>query len=524
MNGFSSRISAHLACCFRLAAIWSSLVAVGYAGQQNPYFASPVPGRACFALGQNELLGFMDTTGRLVTEPAYWLCSGPDGWWNGHLWVEASAEPFSGTFIRSDGTPISPPKFGSLQILSPGYNPPVFDGEVALVAIAVDKSAYVDRVGRILFEGKGVCRDEEGLLDVFKDGKYGYATVTGTVVIASRFDFADGFKMGMAHVKLAGKDRVIRRDGTCMGGDGHEFVKIASQSKRTFWVGVNGRIGLADDTGRLLSDALFDEILDMDHTWRQSTFVREVDGLWGLLDKGGTFLVPPSFLKVGHFRSFDPFKQGYAKVTGEGGVGLIDETGVFHAPCRFEDVESFVPGKAFAKKDGKWGLVGKDGAFLLDPQFDGVNVRSGDLALVYVLRESYSLNRGSHMEEKWGVVTSDGRIALKSAFAGFFEVASTAHDLVKIWNGKWDGMKYGLVNFQTGTPILPLSYDSIDAWGRDLYAARHGEYVGLVTAKGDWRLPLTVMVDSLPSSFHNNHSSIHATSAWLQGHVSTFDN
>ena len=288
------------------------------------------------------------------------MCSVTDGWHGGHLWVEASlVNKYSGTFIRRDGTPISLPKFGSLQITNPGDNEPAFYGEIALVELEVQKRAYVNTAGRVLFEGISLQPDEEGLLTVLEGGKYGYSTVTGTVVIPPRFDYAEEFAMGMAQVKIDGKYCVIRRDGTFMGGDGYEFVKIASRNKRTFWVGVNGRIGLADEAGRLISDALFDEILDMDDINAHSAFVREADGLWGFLDKGGAFLTPPSFAKVEHFGVVEPFTSAYARVTGEGGgIGLIDRAGVLHAPCDFEDVKPFVPEKVFAKKDGKWGLVG----------------------------------------------------------------------------------------------------------------------------------------------------------------------
>ena len=146
--------------------------------------------------------------------------------------------------------------------------------------------------------------------------------------------------------------------------------------------------------------------------------------------------------------------------------------------------------------------MGKEGAFLLEPQYDGVHVRCDRPALVYVLRKSGSWTR------KWGVVTSDGRVAATTTFSDIRHPESPHHDLILLCGDK----RWGLVNVRTLTTAIPISYDRIDVWGRDLYAAWSGKHVGLVTAAGEWRLPVAAMVDSLPSSLRNNHGPIHAKS------------
>jgi len=396
-----------------------------------------------------------------------------------------------------------------------------------MVVLEGEVTAVIDPAGTVICEGEWYGTEDGGLIHASRDGKYGYADGRGNVVIPHQFDKAEGFRQdmtkvrpyqfdeagmfrqGMAQVSIDDKTRVIQRDGTLLGGDGYEFVKIASRSKRTFWVGVNGRTGLADETGRLVVETLFDEIRENyppDHV----CFVREAGSLWALLDKSGIILIPPSFTKVDPFFS-STYYTHYTKVTGEdGGVGLIDRAGVLHAPCRFEDVKAFAPGKVFVRKKGeKWGLVDREGTFLLEPQFFEVKVQGERHALVCVLKKEYiSGSDKKQSVRKWGVVTPDGKVVVPLTFRAIYYQAPPHHDLVVLCDEK----KSGLYNVRTLTTILPVDFGAVYPWGNNLYAAWSGKYVGLVNHAGEWCLDHSSMIKYLPHTLQNGCGAIRTES------------
>ncbi|NLB54957.1 MAG: WG repeat-containing protein [Lentisphaerae bacterium] len=502
MTSFCSLSSRMLARFLFLANLMLIIALVVFANEnEGAIDSSSLPDRLCFKVGKDGLLGFIDTSGKIVTQPAYDYCE-MDGWRGGYLWVMTFNKPYSGTFIDRDGVPISDPKFGNLQDLSPGYNNSSFWKGYAWVVLEGGKTAYIDTKANILPDNNQGYPDEKGWVIFSEGGKSGYLDRTGKVAIPARYDFAGSFTEDMAAVRINGRDRLIRRDGSYVCGADYEFVKSSSMNRCLFWVGINGQIGLAEESGKLISDFLFDEFYDGYRVWQGLAFVRKTGGLWTLLDKKGERLTPPAFIEFEKILGWDEI--GYMRVTGEGGVGLVDMRGRFQAPCEFDDVVPFVIGKVFVKKNHKWGLIDEDHVFLLEPQFNSVSTLSGQFAIVNVYEpiESDALGVGNY---KWNIVSGEGKLLFPFQKGRAWH--SGAHnDPVTIGVGQ----TRDLFNVWQQEYVLPVIYDKIESWGDGLLAVWKGEYVGLVTVEGKWLVTHELMIVGLPAKLCNKFGVIKA--------------
>ena len=82
---------------------------------------------------------------------------------------------------------------------------------------------------------------------------------------------------------------------------------------------------------------------------------------WGILDKNGHYITDPVYTAVGSYG------DGLIPVKNEKGWIYLDETGkeALTFTKRISDVTAFNHGRAAVKTDGKWGLIDKEGKFIV---------------------------------------------------------------------------------------------------------------------------------------------------------------
>jgi hypothetical protein len=364
---------------------------------------------------------------------------------------------------------------------------------------------------------------------IHQGGLCGAMDKDGRFLLSIRFEGFGACTHGKLAAKASGKWGLYSQGGAQLLP--HEYDDIRIAEGVSICCRKNGKWGLYSRAGTKLLQHAYDEIL---FKGGSSVWCRK-EGRWGLYSRRGVELLPHAYHAVepwisreNVYKWVDTFGELW-QVTGEGGVGLVDGTGMCHAPCRFEAVMPFVHGKAFARKNGKWGLVGQDGGFLIEPCYTWVKTSPGRPALVAEDKEIWNWPSSPSVVARWGVVTDDGKVAATTTFTEVGCLGPPHHDLVVLWIEK----KCGLVNVRKRTLLLPVQYDEIEEWVGDLYAVRSGQTVGLVTATGEWRLPLTAKVRSLPSAdkvyeweierakregrylpspLHNNHGPVKAES------------
>lgn len=151
-----------------------------------------IEGRAKVGIGRK--YGFIDSRGKLVVDAKY------DG---AHAFSEGRAAVFVGRLwgvIDLDGNVIAEPQYSSVKDFSDGLavvSKPFSNPKERLYGA-------IDTTGRVIFgfEHEVLGNFSEGRAVTRRNGKYGYISKTGALVIPAIYDFAQPFKDGLAQVGM----------------------------------------------------------------------------------------------------------------------------------------------------------------------------------------------------------------------------------------------------------------------------------------------------------------------------------
>jgi hypothetical protein len=342
--------------------------------------------------------GLIDRDGKMVIAPKYGFISaiGPDRFRVlelRQLGGTIGGEDFSGAraeFLPSGGVTISfsPLAFGNAAggvidssgqwIEPPGaWPPPTFDNDDPSIHwVQRDKLWGLARSdGSWLVDPKFQQVDSltDGLARVTVDGKVGFIDRTGNFAIPPVFDKASSFKPGFGRTsaKRDGVFGVIDKAGSWVFQANYQQVDLAivlgeDRSSETVFgwhFKQADRWGLLDLDGRLVLDADFDQPIEHCADGR---LVAHKNKEWLYFKVDGSPLQPPDGRLVDAFCGSDP---PYTLKIGDK-FGLVDAGSHPLTPVRFEAVAWAGPGLWNVKIDGKWGRIGPDGRWLLEPKFD----------------------------------------------------------------------------------------------------------------------------------------------------------
>lgn len=250
--------------------------------------------------------GYVDKTGRMVIEPRF----DEARWFSEGLAVVGVGRS---RYITCDHYGYVDNK-GSL-VIKPIYKQALeFRNGVASVCVIQDRRMrwlYIDRRGHETVGGlEGRESFSEGLAPVrigeWPNDSYGYADMSGKLVIKPRFFRAKPFSEGLAVVQVA-----------------------------------NGKYGFIDRTGKMVIPPPFFRAEDFSEGL---AMVGIPKGQWGLgyVDKQGHVAIKP-----GEFTEAGPFKEGLAAVRPlDGKWGYIDKSGKMVIPPRYDETWGFEGGLA----------------------------------------------------------------------------------------------------------------------------------------------------------------------------------
>jgi hypothetical protein len=289
------------------------------------------PARALFVFTDQASgrLGYMDELGR-ERVPARYLRAAAFA--EGRAVVQLAEEPQSTAFIDATGT--------VLCRVNLAFEAITFSNERVILGDQVLTPA-----GQALFEVMGPWggRDEgfaEGLLNVRKDGAYGFVDINGQEVITPRFAEARPFAEGLAAVE--------------------EMSTMADNE------------GYIDRHGEWVIPPKFSAAYSF------SEGLAQVRG--GYIDKKGTLVISAEQLSRRLCRNpscevrTNDFADGLALVEvwldeDTRLFGFIDRTGAVAIPPRFGRASSFSEGLAAAAEDGPYGYVDKAARWVVRPKF-----------------------------------------------------------------------------------------------------------------------------------------------------------
>lgn len=180
----------------------------------------------------------------------------------------------------------------------------------------------------------------DGIRLVRRNGRYGYVTTEGRVVVECCFDRAREFSEGAAAVCVEGRWGFIGPDGVWLRKP--EYVDCGDFSEGIVAVCIDGRWSYADTTFRLLSRPRFDD------AWPFSegrALVRR-GKLYGYVGLDGRLAIPV------RYDFAQGFREGVACVMVAGLYGYIDWWGRWLVEPQFDYARSKRDGRSYVERDG----------------------------------------------------------------------------------------------------------------------------------------------------------------------------
>ena len=229
-----------------------------------------------------------------------------------------------------------------------------------------------------------------------KDGKWGYADLSGNTVIPVKFESAGVFDQGTARVRLNGKNFFINHKGRKVSPDfpdAFEFsegLAAVDVGKKVGYIGRNGKfvlqpkyhgasginfseglvafriemnVGFMDAKGRIVIQPFYDDACP----FSEGRAPVRLGYSWGYIDKNGTEVIPVRF-HIAHM-----FNEGVASVqliqdqTEGGKWGFIDHSGAFEIPAIYDHAMPFCAGLAEVET---YKIIGKN-PFCRSPRYQG---------------------------------------------------------------------------------------------------------------------------------------------------------
>lgn len=156
-----------------------------------------------------------------------------------------------------------------------------------------------------------------------------------------------------------------------------------------------------------------------------------VSGLWGFIDTGGVFVIPPTFLEA------HPFKDGLSRVRDANGLfGFINKKGSYIVPPEFEKAGDVHSGLIRITRDSETNFINLNKKLLTKTSFTDASDFVNGYATV-------------RLADGWHFIDSLGNVG-EDAFDQINVDTSDAPALVSA-DGKW--------NYISSNPILNSGYD-----------------------------------------------------------------
>lgn len=308
---------------------------------------------------------------------------------------------------------------------------------------------YINKTGnweiQPQFSYAGNFSDGNAVIGVFKGSemKYGYIRKDGSYIIEPKYDSAVPFKNGFATVgikKAAGGYTVglINKNGEFIIPINYEYV---SSSGYYFEKGIieiynAGKYGFVDLNTNLNIQPRFKGITFYEDNRLKATVSEVINGKerFGIIFNDGTMIEP----KFDWLHYSEGIKDALFKVELDGKFGLIGTRGNYILEPKYDEIRGFQDGFTQVKLNNKYGYLKGDGSFLTEIKFDDTSAFMRGVAIV---KEN----------GKWGFLRTDGSYIGKPIYDEVFTFEGDTATVVL--NGKKGLLK------RDGTYKLEPIYD-----------------------------------------------------------------
>jgi hypothetical protein len=201
----------------------------------------------------------------------------------------------------------------------------------------------------------------EGLLAVEANNKWGYINNKGEIVIDLLYDDAGAFYGNAAIVEIGSKMQLINKKGQNVLDKSFD-VLYRDETTFNLIYKENNKWGLMDDSGKKLTEALYDELNVFSYGLSR---VRSGD-LYGFIDKKGKTVVSLAYDDA------LSFSNGLAAVEKDGLWGYINTKGNVEIELKYLDANSFdAYGNALIENSGNlpYHIIDKDEKILMSGDY-----------------------------------------------------------------------------------------------------------------------------------------------------------
>lgn len=290
--------------------------------------------------------------------------------------------------------------------------------------------------------------------------KYGYIDKSGKLVIGIQFNTCKDFSENLAVVGI-GKDFSVMKYGY-IKTDGSYLIKPQFDSAVDMHKGyakvgikINGEMkyGIVDNKGRTVIEPKYDDVDVTDHLLVKGYFITRLNSKFGLVNVKSGKIIEPQYNSL-------TFMDNYIRITnitgGKEKYGFLLFNGQAVEPVYdwihyFGSIAGVI---GMVETKGKYGLVGADGKFVLEPKYDEIR----------------EFNDGvSHVKlgDKYGYLDSDGSFLTGIEYE---EITSFRKGLSLVRkNGKWGILKID------GTYKADPIYDRVSVWDDRIEVILNGE-------------------------------------------------
>ncbi|WP_299621280.1 WG repeat-containing protein [uncultured Tenacibaculum sp.] len=253
-----------------------------------------------------------------------------------------------------------------------------------------------------------------------------------------------------------------------------EYEHIEYKGKNLYVIYKGRKKGLFTIEGKQLTDFEYTRVKDFSDGLAQVEKNTSDDekSLYGYIDTTGKVIG-----KI-EYEDNSPFYGGFGVVKQNGKYGLIDKQGNIKIETKYDDLEGVYNGVALFQSNGFWGIVSIDGKEILEAQYEKIYFLHKDILV-------------AKHKNKWGLISNKGKKQTEFIFDEIETLASYSFRLYRYDRHNFDegylsvskGSKWGVINAK-GEIVIPIHYDRILSFVKDIAVVQKGDKYGLKSVKG----------------------------------------
>lgn len=314
--------------------------------------------------------------------------------------------------------------------------------------------------------------NEEEILKVYKDGKYGIINIEGKEILPCEYNeiySLNGVKNSIITV-IGNKKGLTDSKGNIIISNEYKEIKSLTNKYENGYIVQNdeGKYGVISYSKKALLECKYDEIKNV---YGDNSYVVKEDGKLKIVDStGNTYL-------DGKYSDIIGINNDNIIVKNESKIGVVKKTGEQLVPIEYDEIKYLYSNNYIAKKDNKYGVINLENKTMLDFNYS---------SLFY--RETADFLEGTKDSIETEIIDHDLQVRLTGIVSevniekGYFKIRQNnenkyytfkfeqknEQDILKsntLFLRKKDG-KYGFVN-KDGVVIVNYIYD--DATEQDEY-------------------------------------------------------